>query len=329
LPSQPTWTVPLGGRASYPIIANGLVSVVVTDDTSGAVTLLALREADGSVAWGPIQIGTGAAQAYDDGRILITNPDGAVRSFDQGTGQPEWSITLNASNGGLSPPVATNGLVYIGAPSKVYALRAWNGVEVWADQVQGDRLGLPAVAGNILIAEDVCHVFGFTADNGYFGWYDDFHCGGGQTAASVIGSGKAIVYTPTGGHVVMDPGTGTISGELGNGNLPPAIGGSKAFFVNDFTGVAAVDLATNQTAWTFPLTGRLNTPPLLIDNTLIVVTDAGVIYGLDSQTGGQTWTAQVGPISPAFPDNVGMGAGDGLLVVPRDKTISAWRIIGP
>src|SRR5205085_1969945 len=57
-PAQPTWSVALGGKTSYPLIVGGRVFVTATNPSGGyGTSLYALDLATGHTAWGPVALG--------------------------------------------------------------------------------------------------------------------------------------------------------------------------------------------------------------------------------------------------------------------------------
>jgi outer membrane protein assembly factor BamB len=85
--------------------------------------------------------------------------------------------------------------------------------------------------------------------------------------------------------------------------------------------------------WTFSGDGLLNTSPLILNGPsgkmVIVGSWSGRLYALDAASGQELWSGDVGaPISGADEQNIatlaGLGAGQGLIVVPALNTLSAY-----
>jgi outer membrane protein assembly factor BamB len=86
--------------------------------------------------------------------------------------------------------------------------------------------------------------------------------------------------------------------------------------------------------WSFAGDGQLNTTPLIINsgsNRFVIVGSwLGRLYALDAASGSEVWRTDVGaPISGADEQNAseplaGLAAGQGMIVVPAGKTLSAY-----
>ena len=91
-PAAPTWQVSLDGTASYPLIADGKVFIVVGGNGAGGAgtRLQALDITTGTSVWGPVPIagaGTRSGHAFAAGRIYVTSHGGSVEAFSAATGQ--------------------------------------------------------------------------------------------------------------------------------------------------------------------------------------------------------------------------------------------------
>jgi hypothetical protein len=97
----------------------------------------------------------------------------------------------------------------------------------------------------------------------------------------------------------------------------------------------AVDLAAGVQKWRFAGDNSLSSAPLVIDQTVIVGSGAGKLYGVDAATGSVTWQVTTGDSIPA-PDEqnvsqplTGLAAANGLLVVPTSNQLFAYSLFGP
>jgi outer membrane protein assembly factor BamB len=77
--------------------------------------------------------------------------------------------------------------------------------------------------------------------------------------------------------------------------------------------------------------GQLSTAPIVVNNYVFVGSLGGNLYALDATTGAQLWTQNLGaPItSPSTvgtlgANNIGLAAGDGLLIVPAGLTVTTY-----
>jgi outer membrane protein assembly factor BamB len=76
--------------------------------------------------------------------------------------------------------------------------------------------------------------------------------------------------------------------------------------------------------------GGLVTAPIVVQSTAYVGSSSGVLYGLDLRRGRVVWSTNVGAAIPG-PDEqnvsqplAGLGAGQGLLVVPAGNLLAAY-----
>jgi len=80
--------------------------------------------------------------------------------------------------------------------------------------------------------------------------------------------------------------------------------------------------------WSFAGDGGVQSTPLVVNQTIYIGSNSGTLYGLNA-SGQQIWSTQVGAAIPA-PDEqnatltTGMGAGDGLLIVPTASVLAAY-----
>ena len=86
----------------------------------------------------------------------------------------------------------------------------------------------------------------------------------------------------------------------------------------------------NHTVWTFTGDGGLDTAPIVVGSTVYVGSSSGMIYGLSLTKGHVVWSANTGSsIDGPDEQNVsqpltGLGAGQGLLVVPAGDQLVAY-----
>ena len=94
------WTRRMGGKVSYPVIADGMVFVSVRHRGSYGTDLYALDQTTGNVAWGPVDLGgtySVGHLTYDGGRLFALNFDAVLRAFDPLTGD----LALDDATGGV------------------------------------------------------------------------------------------------------------------------------------------------------------------------------------------------------------------------------------
>ena len=320
---------------SYPLIAQGLV--FVTTSTFDGETLMALDEGSGVTVWSTNVSKTYgfANAAYDSGKVFVVNIDGLMNAFDAATGNLLWSVDLLGVF--TSPPTAANGIVFTGGAAvggTVYAVDETNGAVLWTMPVENGDHSSPAVVGGSVYVSYVCpNAYGFDSTTGEELWHYpsvcQFGCEGGGGTTPVVHAGQVYVRdsicTQTNG-VVLDANTGTKTG-LFNSDRPPAFIGDLALYLQSET-LVGIDIPSGQQLWSFVGDGALQSAPLIVNQTIYVGGNSGTLYGLNT-SGQQIWSTQVGAPIPA-PDEqnglltTGLGAGDGLLIVPTDSILVAY-----
>ena len=109
------WSVNLGARISYPLVAQGKVFVTVGDNSS-KVALYALDAATGSIIWGPIALSASrpsSEAAYDNGKVFVVVDkfnNSTMNAYDAATGTLLWLKPLAGQYAFSSPPTAGNGM---------------------------------------------------------------------------------------------------------------------------------------------------------------------------------------------------------------------------
>ncbi len=341
-PATPTWSVTLPGAASYPVFAGGKVFVTSAATGGAGGTLLhALDAQTGALAWGPVAIGgtyPWSGLAVDQGRVSVVSSDGRLRSFDADTGAPQWSVQLPGQSLFSSPPTAVNGVIYVagsGVGGTLYAVAAGDGRLLWQASVATGDHSSPAVAGNGVYVAYPCQVYRFDASTGALRWVHSSGCSGGGGRTVVVENGAVHVRdVGTSSGLILDAATGTPTGSFASGTTTPipAFGGGTELLLAGGA-LQAIDAVTRVPRWSFAGDGGLSSAPFVIDQTVVAGSSSGTLYALDLATGATLWTGAAGAGIPA-PDEInvsqpltGLGAGDGVLVVPAGNVLTGWRLL--
>jgi outer membrane protein assembly factor BamB len=130
---------------------------------------------------------------------------------------------------------------------------------------------------------------------------------------------------------VLDANTGDQTGEF-NSDTPPAFIGNLALYFQSGT-LVGVDIPSGQQLWSFGGDGGLTSAPVIVNQTIYIGSSSGTLFGLNT-SGQQIWTTQVGAAIPApdeFNDTLttGLGAGDGLLIIPTASILVSYGAAGP
>ena len=337
-PATSAWTVDLGGSPSYPLIAAG--KVIVTVAISGSTQLVALDQATGAIAWGPIPIAGSANAAYDGGTVYVlsaNNGPALVGAYDVTTGVQRWSALLTGQYSFSSPPTALNGIVYgagAGVGGTLYALDGSTGAQLWTQSVENGDSSSPAVTADGVYVVYPYQTYDFDPVTGVPVWHDDAGGEGGGGATPVVANG--LLYAPNGfgtyDGTVFDAEEGTLLRSYVADNLP-AFGPGVGYFLQAGT-LRGVALANNTVLWSFAGDGSLVTSPIAVNQYVVVGSSLGKLYGLDGTTGSVVWTFDLGAPLPtgagwgARMPLSGLAAGNGLLVVPAGTRVTAFTLAG-
>jgi outer membrane protein assembly factor BamB len=331
-PLSERWTRTFTGPVSYPLIADGKVFVTVADNGgSYGTNLYALNKKTGAVLWSQPISGTyfWSNSAYDGGQVFVLNYDGLLRAYNADTGALNWSSQLPGQYAFSSPPTADNGVVYTGGAGSggtVYAVSESDGSVLWTQPVQNGDNSSPALSGTSVFVSYACGlVYAFNRTTGQQDWFSNGPCEGGGGKTPVYHSGLVYARDPLTVNKILDAGTGAQVGTFQAGPAP-AFAGKTGFFLNSGT----LQAIGKKTLWTFTGDGELDTAPIVVRNTVYEGSSSGMIYGLNIKTGKIVWSTNVGSGIPA-PDEqnvsqplTGLGAGQGLLVVPAGDLLSAY-----
>jgi outer membrane protein assembly factor BamB len=320
---------------SYPLIAEGRVFVTTTTaGPSGIETLMALDAHTGSTLWSAnVNGGFGFANAaYDSGRVFVVNYDGLTKAFDAATGTLLWSLLLPYPTLGCdAPPIAVNGRVYIsgfGYGGDLYAVDETNGAVLLTMSINSGDTSPVVSSGRVFVSDACPNAFAFNAATGQQLWHFNSCCSGGGDSTPVLHAGglyaRDSFCTQTNG-IVLDVNNGHRIG-LFNSDTPPGFIGNLTLLPQGGTLVAVN--STGQPVWTFIGDHALRSAPVVVNQTIYIGSGSGLLYALNA-SGELIWSTQVGasiptPEQPTVTLVTGLGAGEGLLIVPTATTLVAY-----
>ena len=333
------WSRDLSGSGvrsiSYPLIARGLVFITTTTMNNYGTTLMAFNEHTGTTVWSRAISGTYffSNAAYDSGKVFVVNFDGLLKAFDAASGTLLWSVSLPGQYAFTSPPTAANGTVFIGGAGSggtVYAVNETNGAVLWTMPVEnGDHSSPAVIQGSVFVSYACPQAYAFSTATGQELWNYSGGCEGGGGATPVVHAGQVYVRdsfgTPTNG-LVLNASTGALIRGF-DSDRPPAFFNNLALFLQSGT-LRGVNSQNGQVLWSFAGDGDLTSAPVVVNQTIYIGSNSGTLYGLNA-SGQQIWSTQVGAAIPA-PDEfnatltTGLGAGDGLLIVPTASVLVAY-----
>jgi outer membrane protein assembly factor BamB len=333
-PLTQRWSRDLGGQISYPLIAGGRIFVTVANQNSFGTKLYALDEATGATLWGPVDLGGSfnwSNAAYDAGRVFAVNYDGVLRAFDAASGALLWSTQLPDQHAFFSPPTASGGVVYTagsGTGTTLYAVDEQDGIVNWSALLfSGNNNSSPAVTSTGVFVS-IGDLYAFSPQDGSLIWTQS-----GAPATPVVIGGRLYVGDSLTPKLMYDAPTGALLGTFPKGP-PPAFSGSTGFFLGGsvdagFT-LEARDANNGIARWSFTGDGTLISAPITVNGYVYIGSRSGKLYALDASTGANVWTGNIGAAvqftdSPVSRPHTGIGAGDGLVVVPASTLLVAYQ----
>lgn len=274
-----------------------------------------------------------ANACYDSGRVFVNNCDGLMKAFEAIDGTLLWSVDLPNQTIFTSPPTAANGIVYTagsGVGGTLYAVDEQSGNVIWMSGIENGDHTSPALDYQSVFVSCACsQSYSFEARTGELVWFFAGSCQGGGGRTAVAHSGRIYVrdaFDIHGRGLVLDARSGIQVGEF-SADVPPAFFKNNGFYLREGT-LRAVDINTGNILWSFQGDGRLTSAPLIVNQTIYVGSSRGRLFAIDPQ-GQQCWSTSVGASIPA-PDEhnaiptTGLGAGDGLLVVPAGSILAVY-----
>jgi outer membrane protein assembly factor BamB len=331
-PLSQRWSRDFTGPVSYPLIADGKVFVTVADipNFGSGTTLYALDQATGAIMWSQVITGifTWSNAAYDAGHVFVVNGNGQLRAFDAADGVLQWETQLPGQRQFSSPPTAQDGIVYTGGAGSggtLYAARESDGAVLWTQPLDDGHNSSPALSATDVFVSFECSAYAFDRTSGQPRWSNNDPCSGGGGKTAVYHAGR-VYSRDSDGNEILDAKTGDLLGTF-QASPVPAFAGKIGLYLNGSTLQAT---SGRRTLWTFSGDGRLDSAPIVVGSTVFVGSSSGMLYGLDLRRGRVVWSTNVGVGIPR-PDEqnvsqplTGLGAGQGLLVVPAGNRLAAY-----
>jgi outer membrane protein assembly factor BamB len=331
-PLSQKWSVSFTGGVSYPLIVGNKVFVTVANNGSYGTQLYALNKNTGKTIWSQAITGTynWSNAAYDGGQVFVINEDGELLAYNAATGVLNWSEQLPGQYSFSSPPTASKGVVYVGGAGSggtLYAVSETDGSVLWTQSVANGDNSSPALNSTSVFVSYACGLtYSFDRTTGAQQWFSNSSCEGGGGKTPVVHGGRVYARDPIVGNKLLNAKTGALLGTF-QATPAPAFDGNTGLFLYNGTLTASSGSAT---LWSFTGDGGLDTAPIAVGNTVYVGSSSGELYGLSVTNGSVVWSTNVGSaISAPDEQNVaqpltGLGAGQGLLVVPAGDNLVAY-----
>ena len=217
---------------------------------------------NGLVLWSvPLASTPAEPPTIDRTQMYAPLHDGTLVAVNHATGRTVWTVTRAVSK----TPLALDGRLFGVDGSKVWALDAATGKEIWTQTLEGNVVLPPSgITGSVAVATDRQDIVLLEAETGKVTWR------------------RALESKPT---------------------AQPVIFGTAVFAAVEDGRVIALHSATGAIEWTHTLNGRALSLTALPDRLLAGGTD-DYFYSLDLRDGGIQWRWRVGGdvSSPAVAD---------------------------
>jgi len=221
-------------------------------------------------------------------------------------------------------------MVYIGGGGSVsgsgggtlYAVDEQDGTLKWTAFIENGFDSSPAVTSTGVFGS-YGPVYDFSPQDGSLIWQ---HSGGAGTP--VLFGGRLYVGDSLTPKVMYDAPTGALLGTFPTGPLP-AFSGSTGFFLTGSI-LKARDAYSGAVRWSFTGDGTLASAPIVDNGYVYIGSASGKVYALAGSTGANVWTGNLGAVVQTTESlftrpHTGLGAGDGLVVVPATNLLVAYE----
>jgi Ca-activated chloride channel family protein len=356
------WVASIPDANQLPSVAYGDGRVYVSGGFE-SVSFYSLDAQDGHMVWASqgLEDNGPTAASFDQGRVIFNTESCTLFVMDAKSGQKLWFKFLGDPT--LAQPAEHEGLVFAQHPGDqgptFSAYQVGDGTEVWAHAIDGELLGAPVINGDSVYASTIQGTtYRFVMKSGHVAWAQDL---GATSAPWVVdgelylsarvkgGKERQIVVSAKDGSIVRTardvsaPYLADVPDSMDNWKQVWAYEGSRPVIANGVRyeamggTVAASDAKDGRTLWT-----RSTDKPkerglgsvAVAGPQVVVSTRAGVVYGLDIDTGYTVWSYDVGVPVVAEPivakGWVYVSTVDGRVVAMQvgDPTLDGWHMWG-
>ena len=261
---------------------------------------------------------------YGDNKVFVASRHGDVAALDPQDGEPVWERNLavfdeegmlsavaklwrsgeSARIGGLAYDKQT---VYIGTENgAIVAMDAATGETKWSQSVEGEIISAPVVSENVLVVNTGAGtLFGLNVDNGEQLWINESDVPPltlRGISSPIAANGGTIVGTPTGKVQVNIIDSGLVAWETAitkpsgatelerivDVDVTPLLYGGIVYAISYNGTLAAIELRSGRVIWKREYGSYRDIS--MQGNTLYVVDNNSVIYGLDRRNGVELWS---------------------------------------
>ncbi|MBA7702603.1 Serine/threonine-protein kinase AfsK [subsurface metagenome] len=236
-------------------------------------------------------------QVVSGGRVYFGCSDGKVYALDAGSGGWEWEFQTGDKI--WSTPAIDGGTLYIGSfDKKLYALDIITGGEKWSEpfETEGTITSTPLVHdGTVYIGSFDRHIYAIDATDGQQIWQFPVEDGAENKPGNWFWA-KPVVYNNTiyagnldGKVYILNAGTGNEVADAIDLGSPvtssPVLGGNSIVVATEEGVIYAIDTATNEKRRLVDLEEKVYAPLFASDGVVYVHTDEDGLYMVEVQSG--------------------------------------------
>lgn len=199
----------------------------------------------------------------------------------------------------VGSPFPTETAILIGSSDGfLYAVNPDNGLLLWKFQTGGQIWSSPIVEDNVVFVGSLDHtLYAIDIHNGRELWH--FTTGGGISGRPLVKKDKVYVGSFDRTLYAIATKTGNLQWKFKGDQWFWAgpVADDKALYAVTLGGTLyALNMETGQSIWLDPpiAQGSVVVPPLLLENYVLYVTDAGVLSLVEKSNGLETWGPDVG-----------------------------------
>ncbi len=274
-------------NVSSPVVSSGMVYF------NACNTVYALSAAAPTLLWSTTLGGTAqGAPLLGNGLMYVNGSDGNLYAFTPTSGALAWKVAVNGGQ-----PVLGNGVLFVPSGAVVLALDASTGAQLW-------QASLPAGVSYLEYGNGTVFASGWTssgcywqgcpvttaldASTGYVIWSNGYDSPGAEA--------NGVFYQVSGGSLLAwDDGLGThlwtdAISTTANINGTPTIANGEAYVgLSDGT-IAAVNISSGVTTWTYASGAAISNTPV-VNNGALYAGSGSTVTALDATAGTLRWTA--------------------------------------
>lgn len=187
-------------------------------------------------------------------------------------------------------------------------------------------------ASNVYLSSGCYETQSLDARTDQQAWEFKTDCFGGGPNGNAFFDGRIFVRSDGfDATFALNGDDGSKSGEFPAAFFAPAFDDGIGFFAGAGTLVAS-DLQSGASLWTYAAS-YFAAPPLVVSGFVYILDDAGTLVALDVKTGNSPWKDKLAEPDPTWSAGApgpmpGLGAGEGLLVVPLRNRLYAYQVDG-